>query len=474
MSIEKKDSRGDNFLARIKYIYRPITLVSFFLTIYMIAILASPPSSRVAIVLSFFIAVFIPIIIIGARQQMRTKRVRTIEIFEKIFGKNANVKDSIAFESVKSKYFLDLNKIDFLNARSKDLHEYPFVNQCDWLIVISAIPFMAVSLFWLLIFFCSKEMIAPGAWIVNFPIFLRGNIERALIIGSYTAIGAIIFSLTVFIRAIIVFELHQTTFLRTFTHLLVSPVAMVILWSTADNLLGVLQNDTTSIWYFSAFLAGYYPLDNLMRMRRRHSSYIFRHDGNKGNTISTTEIGGISHFTSFLLDQINICNVQNLATVNPIMLAIESNYTIGQIINWITQAQLCDAIGKEKFHLLRDIQITSIGELRENISNDNYSQKQKNYIAHILLSESRSAQKILDKFFINAEEIRKTREISIDAARHMIDSISNRDHVLRFCQIRNEIFDISMDVSDKTVNELRKKIMESEADLVKSTRKRQG
>jgi hypothetical protein len=71
--------------------------------------------------------------------------------------------------------------------------------------------------------------------------------------------------------------------------------------------------------------------------------------GEIGRSFSLELIDGIDPTIKFRLNQLEIADVQNLATANPIELYVEAPYGLQLILDWIAQAQLLTELGPQRF-----------------------------------------------------------------------------------------------------------------------------
>lgn len=82
-------------------------------------------------------------------------------------------------------------------------------------------------------------------------------------------------------------------------------------------------------------------------------------------------LDGIDFETRYRLEECGLRDVQNLACANPVMLAVESPFSLNELIDWIGQAQLCHLVGLERYMLLREYNVRTIFDLERAIDSKN-------------------------------------------------------------------------------------------------------
>ncbi|MDO6963913.1 hypothetical protein [Rhizobium alvei] len=128
-------------------------------------------------------------------------------------------------------------------------------------------------------------------------------------------------------------------------------------------------------------------------------------------------IDGIDFETRFRLEECGICDVQNLATYNPVMLHIETPYGIYQAIDWIAQAQLCHIVGQEKFLMFREINIRTIFDLERAIDSIHSPAAYDDIYAAILFAPSDNLKKAaaISQFrFLIRDTNNVTRQVNVE------------------------------------------------------------
>lgn len=183
------------------------------------------------------------------------------------------------------------------------------------------------------------------------------------LIASAAFIGSYIWSINYLVLRVANFDLTPLDFLRSSIHVLLTSSVAIILRHVTD--FGSSFTLATGVVLGLAFVVGYYPsfgvsllIDKLpksLKIKR-----VIADAADIARDLPLDLIDGIDAAIKFRLANYEITDVQNLATENPIKLYISTPYSLFEIIDWISQAQLLLAVGPQKYiycrnHSVRDI-----------------------------------------------------------------------------------------------------------------------
>ena len=242
---------------------------------------------------------------------------------------------------------------------------------------------------------------AEGGGALDFPT------ATALVLGA-GFVGAYIWAIDYLILRIANFDLSPLSFLRTSAHVLMTVfVAWVLCQVVAAP--GIQEKLAVAVVLGIAFLAGLYPslgvnvlidrLPHWLRLKREVPEA-----GDISRSLPLDLIDGIDSTIRFRLNQLEIAEVQNLATANPILLYIEAPYGLLEVIDWMAQAQLLVELGPERF-----LQARSTGV--------------RDMVAFLELGQSEEGRRLLAPLLL------PDAEASEEALQVRFDSIAHKLHV---------------------------------------------
>lgn len=201
-------------------------------------------------------------------------------------------------------------------------------------------------------------------WLSAAQILLQGlrseNGNAAAPFASTTALvmaagfaGAYIWSVNYLILRIANFDLSPLSFLSTAAHILMTVfVSWVLRQVVATPDPG--QAIAVAVLLGVVFLSGLYPSLGLNVLIDRLPSWLrFKRDIPNASAIARSFpldlLDGIDITVKFRLNGLDVADVQNLATANPLELFVETPYGFSQILDWMAQAQLLAELGPERF-----------------------------------------------------------------------------------------------------------------------------
>ncbi|WP_146035684.1 hypothetical protein [Methylopila sp. Yamaguchi] len=395
---------------------------------------------------SLFLAVITPMTVIAVRHQVRLSRIKLIDVFAKTFGLSTkpplplhggaapdlnDPKTVVSFEFVKGKYYVDLD-LKSEDPRLEDLPRFPMMLHADWMLLLCALPFMGLSAFGVFVLFApAADILNSGgsvsAWLWPSMLALGGLPSAAvadaaaaaaqhvnvLTVAAVAFAGAYFYCLRLLLRAVASFDLSPVTFLRAFAHMVMATTLAVVIYrvfpsaegvtATAKEYYQALSGVTVvpattvtdsgggvkSFWLILSFALGFVPEAAIQYVLQKAGfRFKARYDEveTHAGTIPVTILDGVDSPTAFRLEESNVFEVQNLATLNPIMLHVESPFGIYQTIDWVAQAQLCTVVGPERFFALKMLNIRTIFDLERAVLSDESTSEVQIAVGAILTS----------------------------------------------------------------------------------------
>lgn len=379
----------------------------------------APPSDCFFLGLSLALPVFI----ILSRHDARLTRLRNLMAFLKSYPSSDGARDRSqvgccrdggpdpSVEYVRAKYLADVGlprdqRLRFQKAQPQEKvaialqHARIIGHSTDVKLILASLVFVVISHFGFTTLYQAFSMGLRSADMkLDFtqPCSADVNFKQVQIIGALAFAGGYIAAIRIFLRGLAVFDLSAYTFLKQTIELFASVILVVFAYKAAphpfqsiENMLkpstdAMLCTEIPWYWYALAPTLALLPESSTTFLLTRIEAVVnwIKRDDNR--FISVTRvipldiIEGIDYFTRFRLEECGIRDVQNLATYNPILLTVESPYSIYQCVDWIGQAQLCHIIGLERFLLLREMHVRTVLDLERAIDYGLKSSETDNY-----------------------------------------------------------------------------------------------
>ena len=393
--------------------------------------------------IALLLAVMTPVLVIAVRHSIRLTRIRAIDAFNRVF-ENDDVdekgKHGPSFEFVRAKYSSDLDEcpegVSRHKLRDLDLSDDKvdaYLSGLKWWQLRSnrallwvSMPYMLLCFYGFLVAFYPyvaapgyvrlDELIAPVPYMAARD--AAGPLDHTIAIAAFCFVGAYLFSVRLFLRAVNVFDFSAITILRAMLHIAMSVLGGVALFRALpdlaqpvafavqklESLAGVAPSagpqPLAGGWYIAAFVFGFVP-DSLiqfifgklewLRLNIKTTDDRF---SSHTRSIPLDVIDGIDFFTRFRLEEANVSEVQNLACANPIMLFVETPYPFYQTVDWVAQAQLCAIAGPERFVLFRQHNIRTIFDLERAVLSKHSTPQVRRIVAGILLMSTQTARAV--------------------------------------------------------------------------------
>lgn len=333
-------------------------------------------------VLALAWSVVFTLVLLFVRTRVRVNRQRTIDELGLLFFADQKVAVA-AFDYVRAKYEMITKAEKVHGTRLRRPVAF-------WGLLGSAIPYMTLCAVGFVILLVPKSQLLRddlGFAMVYDNIFWTmmpgpGDerlLEAAAVYGA-AFLGGYLMTGRVLLRAVQNYELTQLGFLQAAAHLAFGLVSAMVLFHVlrqtgAGTVFGAgAVFDAFAGLLVLAFLGGYLPDLGIINLSRRlRVKFLKTVDDDSLNAASIMPLemlDGIDYDIRYRLDQAGLYDVQNLAVANPLLIYIETPFTLYAAFDWVLQAQLCVAVGGPTFRDLRQHKVRTSLDLERAVLGD--------------------------------------------------------------------------------------------------------
>lgn len=195
------------------------------------------------------------------------------------------------------------------------------------------------------------------------------DVGRALTVIGFAFLGGYVLQLRYLIRTVLNQELSALAFVRSTLNIVQGMIIAALMYRIVEATFGsTMEDDGGGLagLLATAFVIGAWPhlgLGYIVKLARIQTKRVGEVALRKSALVPLEVIDGIDTETSFRLEESNLYDVQNLASINPLQLYAETPYSLHQIFDWVLQAQLCTTVGPSLFRELRKHGIRTIFDL---------------------------------------------------------------------------------------------------------------
>jgi hypothetical protein len=234
------------------------------------------------------------------------------------------------------------------------------------------------------------------------------DLSRTLTIAGIAFLGGYVFQVRYLIRATLNQELGALAFVRATLNVLQGMIVALVAYRVEVVLIdgavtagatGAVAGAAAGPVAFAAamagaFVLGLYPnlgLNRISKVAKIRWKEVDEVAMAASKLVPLQVIEGIDSETAYRLEESNLFDVQNLATVNPISLYAESPYPLLEVFDWVLQAQLCANVGTKAFIALREHKVRTIFDLERAVLAEGAPPEYVQAIGALLFAEATPA-----------------------------------------------------------------------------------
>lgn len=304
------------------------------------------------------------------RTSVRENRRRTIDEMNLLFFENSP-RSLASFDYVRAKY-------EMRTSAERQTHTALRKGTTTLGLLGASIPYLLLCAMGFLVLFVPLELLkgeqlyyrvfAPNLFWAMEPGIT--DVSQAAAVYSAAFIGAYIMTARVLLRAVQNYELSELTFLQAAAHMAVGILTGTLLF----QLFNVAGADDYRVWAGLAFVCGYAPdlgLTTLFRKLRINQIKSVDRTAVALSAIAPLEmLDGIDHDARYRLEMSGFADVQNLAVANPLLIYVETPFSLYEAFDWVLQAQLCTAVGSRAFRELKTLGVRTSLDLERAVLAD--------------------------------------------------------------------------------------------------------